>query len=303
MRDNIFFAKNGDKGLTETSASHLCAVASQVKAQYEEVLNNVSFIDTYMDIVGSNSSAKQTGTGMKNLDDIDNAIDVISRMNTFISWFAEGRTAIENERNYINGMSVNTWVDIVNYERLTEPTRASMKAAPTMDDVIETLSIADRQKYLELEAKASVFGQFIHKGKPMDVARKNMFHAVSSPCTTTGESSNIIIKTSSPSVDTKLVDDKFNKLQFDYRQIEKELNQMKAMLRDKLNDLQTAYVKEKEENNLRFAAEQAQYNAQMQTYNNELASWKTDELAKLSKTRIVLPHHLEETYNYLSNLK
>ena len=93
--NSVFFAKEGEKGLNETSASHLCALASQIKAHYESVLKNVSFVDSFIDVVGSDANPKQTNTGMKSIDEIDLAIKEIGRMNAFISWFAEARELLE----------------------------------------------------------------------------------------------------------------------------------------------------------------------------------------------------------------
>ena len=92
---SVFFAKEGEKGLNEASASHLCALASQVKARYESVLKNVGFIDSFIDVVGSDASPKQTNIGMKSIKVIDEAIEEIGKMNAFISWFAEARELLE----------------------------------------------------------------------------------------------------------------------------------------------------------------------------------------------------------------
>lgn len=303
MKDSVFFAKDNDKGLTETSSAHLCAVAAQVKAHYEETLNNVNFVNSYMDVIGAASLLKQTGIGMTSLDAIDEAIDVICKMNSFISWFAEGRNAIEAERHYINSMNINKWVADFNKTKPELPAKVEHGSEPTMDDMIASLSIGDRQKYLTLEAKAAVYGQFIHKGKPMDVARKAMFNAVSVPYSTIGTGSETIIKHVEPSIETNIVDAEFNKLQFEYRNIEKELNQMKAMLRDKLNKAKNEYYTNKELDNAAFEAELSKYNSDMMQLRDDMAAWQNAALTELSKVRIVLPHNLEDTYQYLSNLK
>ena len=92
--NSVFFAKEGEKGLNETSASHFCALASQVKAQYESVLKNVGFIDSFIDVVGSDANPKQTNIGMKSIEIIDEAIREIGKLNAFISWFAEAREGL-----------------------------------------------------------------------------------------------------------------------------------------------------------------------------------------------------------------
>ena len=100
--NSVFFAKEGEKGLNETSASHLCALASQVKAHYESILKNVNFVDSFIDVVGSDASSKQINIGMKSIEEIDEAIKEIGKMNAFISWFAEAREVLENIKRKVD---------------------------------------------------------------------------------------------------------------------------------------------------------------------------------------------------------
>ena len=50
MVESIFFAKEGEKGVNETSAAHLCALASGVKEEAESFLNSISFINKFITI-------------------------------------------------------------------------------------------------------------------------------------------------------------------------------------------------------------------------------------------------------------
>ena len=56
MRKLNAFAKEGEYGLTETQAAHLCALANQIKEQHEATLANVSFVNTELSIVGHEGS-------------------------------------------------------------------------------------------------------------------------------------------------------------------------------------------------------------------------------------------------------
>ena len=155
--NSVFFAKEGEKGLNETSASHLCALASQVKARYESVLKNVGFIDSFIDVVGSDASPKQTNIGMKSVEEIDEAIEEIGKMNAFISWFAEARELLEKIRKKVDGTTVYSWMEASGIEKPEKPELTSDEVEnSTLNDIINELSIKDRQMYLALEAKASV---------------------------------------------------------------------------------------------------------------------------------------------------
>ena len=300
---SVFFAKEGEKGLNETSASHLCALASQVKARYESVLKNVGFIDSFIDVVGSDASPKQTNIGMKSIKVIDEAIEEIGKMNAFISWFAEARELLEKIRKKVDGTTVYSWMEASGIEKPEKPELTSDEVEnSTLDDMIAELSIKDRQIYLALEAKASVYGKFIHPDQPMDRARNRMHEVVSKPYVSDGRGRDTIIYHHVPSIDTELVDEEFNKLQSEYRKIEQQLNHMKADLRKKLNIRNT---EENNERNLRlrkYKEERAVYDNKMRELTLRFNQWVLDENAKISKIKFIIPDNLKETYTYLESL-
>ena len=300
---SVFFAKEGEKGLNETSASHLCALASQVKARYESVLKNVGFIDSFIDVVGSDASPKQTNIGMKSIKVIDEAIEEIGKMNAFISWFAEARELLENFRKMINIINIDSWMKSYDIEKPEKPELTSSEVkSSTLDDMIAELSIKDRQMYLALEAKASVYGKFIHPDQPMDKARNRMHEVVSKPYVSEGRGRDTIIYHHVPSINTNLVDIEFNKLQSEYRKIEQQLNHMKSDLRKKLNIRNT---EENNERNLRlqkYKEERATYDNKMHELTLQYNQWVLDENAKISKIKFVIPDNLKETYTYLESL-
>ena len=300
---SVFFAKEGEKGLNETSASHLCALASQVKAHHESILKNVSFVDSFIDVVGSDANPKQTNIGMKSIEEIDEAIKEIGKMNAFISWFAEARELLENIRKTVNGVSINAWMKASGIEEPEKPELTSNEVkTSTLDDMIDELSIKDRQMYLTLEAKASVYGKFIHPDQPMDRARNRMHEIVSKPYVSEGRGRDTIIYHHVPSIDTNLVDIEFNKLQSEYRKIEKQLNHMKSDLRKKLSIRNT---EENNERNLRlqkYKEERAAYDNKMHELTLQYNQWILDENSKISKIKFIIPDNLKETYTYLESL-
>lgn len=300
---SVFFAKEGEKGLNETSASHLCALASQIKAHHESILKNVSFVDSFIDVVGSDANPKQTNIGMKSIEEIDEAIKEIGRMNAFISWFAEAREFLENIRKTVNGVSINAWMKASGIEEPEKPELTSNEVkTSTLDDMIDELSVKDRQMYLTLEAKASVYGKFIHPDQPMDRARNRMHEIVSKPYVSEGRGRDTIIYHHVPSIDTNLVDTEFNKLQSEYRKIEQQLNHMKYDLRKKLSIRNT---EENNERNLRlqkYKEERAAYDNKMHELTLQYNQWVLDENTKISKIKFIIPDNLKETYTYLESL-
>ena len=301
--NSVFFAKEGEKGLNETSASHLCALASQVKAHYESILKNVNFVDSFIDVVGSDASPKQTNIGMKSIEEIDEAIKEIGKMNAFISWFAEAREVLENIKRKVDDTTIYYWMEISGIESSEKPELTSSEVkSSTLDDIISELSVKDRQMYLALEAKASVYGKFIHPNQPMDRERNRMHEIVSKPYVSEGRGRDTIIYHHVPSIDTELVDAEFNKLQAEYRKIEQQLNHMKFDLRKKLKIRNTEENNEKNLRLQKYKEERAAYDNKMHELTLQYNQWMLDENAKISKIKFVIPDNLKETYTYLENL-
>ena len=303
MNDIVFFAKEGERGINETSAGHLCALASQVKAHYESVLKNVSFVNTTLDVVGSDAQPKRTATGMVSLDEIELAIKEIGKMNAFIAWFSEAREKLENIRAAANNLTIYTWMEAEGIELPKEPQlRTNEVKNSQLSDIIDEMNIKDRQMYLALEAKSAVYGKFIHPGQPMDNARNRLHEILNKPYVSDGHGRDTLIYHHTPSIDSGLVDVEFNKLQAEYRKIEQQLNHMKSDLRRKLDMRRT---EENNERNLKiqqYKEERTAYDNRLHELTLQFNQWQLDEQTKISKIKFIIPENLKETYEYLESL-
>lgn len=299
---SVFFAPEGAKGLSETSANHLCAVAAHLRDQHAAVLENVNFINSFIDVVGSNAESKPTKIGMTELTSIDIAIKEIGRMNAFISWFAEGRSKLEELKNYIEDLQLDEWLELQGIEKPNKPvlTTSEVKVS-TMQDIINEMSIKDRQIYLALEAQASVYGKFVHAKQPMDRARTALHNVISQPYTNSGLGRDTIITYSVPSIDPEEVDKEFNKLQYEYRQIEQKLNHMKVDIRKKLTLRNTEENNERRLRMLEYNKKREVYDSRMQELTLQFGQWVLEEKTRLSKIKLAIPEGLVETYNFLQN--
>ena len=210
---------------------------------------------------------------------------------------------LEKIRRIVNGTTIQTWMKVQGIENPEEPLLKSHEVkSSTLNDIIDELSVKDRQMYLALEAKASVYGKFIHPDQPMDKARNRMHEIVSKPYVSDGHGRDTIIYHHVPSINTELVDAEFNKLQAEYRKIEQQLNHMKSNLRKKLDIRNT---EENNERNLRlqkYKEEHAAYDNKMRELTLQYNQWMLDENANISKIKFVIPDNLKETYTYLESL-
>lgn len=304
MKETVFFAKEGEKGLNETSASHLCALASQVKAQDESTVENIRFVDTTLSIVGQKGEhITDTGYKPEGLNELQDILARIAKMNAFISWFAEARKALECYKTLRLQTEIQEWAEMMGKTIPESPKDTSEEVTTsTLEDIMNEMSIKDRQTYLSLEAKSAVYGKFIHPKQPFETARANLHRIVNSPYMTTGSGRDTLIYHFEPSVPTKQVDDMFNKLQAEYRRTEQSLNHMKSDLRKKID------VRLTEENNERrirlqkFNEENQQYQDKMSNLTLEYNQWLVEEQTRLSKIKLVIPDDLLDTKNWLESL-
>ena len=147
----IYFAKEGEYGLTETQASHLCALANQVKEQHEATLANVNFINTTLSIVGQEGE-HTTDAGFDSLSEIETAIAEISRMNAFIAWFAEARKELEEYRDERTKYDVYAWAEEIGIDwmdgmPLTTAQISTFYHNPDLQQMLDHLSALGYVKY------------------------------------------------------------------------------------------------------------------------------------------------------------
>jgi len=298
----VYFAKDGEYGLTETQASHLCALAAQVKEQHDATLNNVNFVNTTMSIVGEQGE-HITDAGYKDLSIIKKALAMVSKMNAFISWFAEARKELESYRTEQTRYDLAEWCEKMGKEYPVPPTNhVNDVTMSTLEDIIAEMSIKDRQMYLALEAKSSAYGKFIHPSNPMEVARNRMHKIVKAPYSTQGSGRDTLIYHYEPSVLIDDVDDLYNSLQAEYRENAQKLNHMKSDLRKKLTARNIEENNKKQELLAQFRDEYEKYSQKLSQLTAEYNKWLVEENERIAKFRFVVPEKLSETEKYLSNL-
>lgn len=302
--ETVFFAQEGEKGLNLTSATHLCALASQIKAQDEAKLRNISFVNTYLSIVG-NDGENQTNVGYtsEELEVIPEILSRIAKMNAFISWFAEARKALENYKRERESISIEDWAKEEGITMPEYPDNECLQISmSTLEDVMTELNIKERQEYLALEARSAVLGKFIHPDEPYESARTTMHNVSVKPYETRGSGRDTLIYRYNTSVEPVEVDNMFNKLQREYRRTEQSLNHMKADLRKRL---EVRHLEETQKRQEAACDYKERVNAYHQEYREifiKYEQWQKDEQVRLSKIKLAIPEALASTVEMLNHL-
>ena len=305
MIESVFFAKEGEKGLNETSAAHICALAAQTKTEAESRLSNLSFLDTTVNIVGSNAQDLPVSLGLrdKDLDEVGGNIMLCADMNAVISWFSEARKYLEAEKSRVRSLRMEDYLEETGIENPIPPTNKAHKILDyTLQDAISELSIKDRQQYLYLEAKASTLGQLLHPNGSLKEAMTEYYTKLYKPFTVEGDGRDTVAYKNTPTVSKETLKDFHDKLQVEYRKNEQSLNHMKADLRKKVELKNKEIFDERSLASATYEGELKLYNHTITDLKSKYLKWQGDKLTELSKVKFAIPIALEKSIAYLNNL-
>lgn len=298
MKEYVFFAKEGENGMTSTSASYYANVAKELQEAAAERLNNLRFFNASVAVIGSDNKQPMIA-GNTDLNSIEEDLQMQSSMFTFCAWVREAIKVKEEMQRNVQRLDINMWAEEQGITLPESPKYPATIEDPSTEDVINSWDVNKRTRYLRLDTFAAHYGKLIHPKGAYSNARKEAHNAVNQPIVKEGTGRDMILYYREPSVDINEVDSKFLELQDKYRQYEKELNQMKAEIKDTINELtRRAYeeyqakVDEWKELNKTYTSAWAELRAKYNT-------WRTNELERISKLKITIPDNLKATFKVI----
>jgi len=216
----------------------------------------------------------------------------VGEMHSFCAWMREAVKTKERMMDEVSDVTLDDWAEANNIVLPKMPVREDEL---TEQNIIQTLSVAERCEYYSLEAKAAAYGKFIHPDEPFSIARRRLQEIMSKPITTQGEGSSLLIYRYENSVDEEDVEKVYLQLQSEHRDAEKRLNQIKTSIKKKLN-IAKAEQTEAYKNKL------DSYQSESQKINADFSSWQRREIEQISSLKIIVPNDLQSTFDYLSAL-
>lgn len=279
------------KGLTSTSAQHLCNVAKESIRQQESKLNNLSFLDCSVELISS-SDKKQTQFGTTDLLFIPVYLNEIAGMYAFCAWMREAIKFKEDLLSKARNINYSEYAEKFN---ITIPEHPGAEKSVTEQDIINEMNVKERNTYLELEAKASTLGKYIHPDGEVSHARQMLLKRISEPCVVKGDGRDTVVYTYTPSVESEDVETLYLELQNKHREVNKQLNAMKYKIKEEVNNrnakLSREYLKKLDE-----------YSAAISKLRTEATQYSLKEIERISALKIIVPEKLQHTFEYLENL-
>lgn len=292
MKESVFF---GNEGLTSTSANYYANVAQEMIQAATERLNSVKFYQVSVASVGGGEKQLMT-VGQTSLDFIKDDLEKSAEMNSFCAWVREAIKKKEELISYTTACSIEKWARENNVEIPEQPQYPDSPIKADEKEVMDSWDANKRNKYLRLEAFASTYGKYIHPKGAFSKARKEVHAAENCPIYKEGSGRDLILYYQDPTIEVEKVDNMFMSLQDTYRSYEKELNALKAELKEEVNKLSNGQEQEYREKMAEFKAKYDKYTSELGELRSRFNSWKTSEMERISKLKIALPKNLLDIF-------
>lgn len=295
---NVYF---NEKGITSTEGNHLCNIAKELQQAAINRLNSVKFFDTTISVIGSNERQLMS-SGNTSLDFIEEDLQLVASLNAFCAWVREAIKEKEEQQSDVKKLTFDEWAERLFIELPTSPKHPSKPFTITEQSILDSWNIDKRNKYLELEAFASTIGKYIHPNGEYSCARERAHNAINKPISKEGSGRDTVLYHTTPSINIENVDNLYMFLQSKHREYEKQLNMMKAEIKESVTKL-TVENNQHYENLLEiYRKEYSDYNSKLLELRSQYNTWITKTLENISKYKIAIPNNLKETFNLLKKI-
>lgn len=294
--NNVFFK---DGFLTSTEAQNICNVANEVIAGLTDSLNTVQFYNTTITSIVSSDNAVNAGKGTTDTSWIQDAIIKIGQYNSLIAWLKE---AIKNKEEALGELSSTRIQDWSEYKDYPTPKSPSKKATVTKDDVIKNLDAIKLNKYFTLQSRAAAIGKFIHETGPVSRAKVMLNKVIAEPNKISGAGRDTVVYRYTPSVEVAEVNGMFLSLMSEHRNLNAQLNNIKADAIEEANKQNIANEQEYQKARTAYSKEYNDWLDKIEDLQSRFNQYIITEKEKISKLKINVPDSLMETYKSIKAL-
>lgn len=289
---HIYFAKEGEKGLTSTKANEYANLAREVVKEHEQFLRDINLSTTTMSCISvDNKHIIKQGITLEQFGTISSRLKEIAEYNALVAWLREAIEAKENLLDEVNDMSIYHWC---NQEGIEYP----HSDCPIDVDLVnnaEKATVKEVAEYHIANAIASVYGQFIHKDGIFASKRDQLFKDINNPISVSGEGRDSVIYEVIPSISVEEVQRLYLELQEYWRAEESHLNKMKY-------DWNTADQLERQKVYGEIKLWEEEQSQKRTEILNWFKVWKENRIKELQNLKIMIPNSLYPIFERLRNM-
>lgn len=281
-----FFAENG---LTATSANHLSNIAKENYMAIERQMAKLEFYKTAVGLIGgSEETVVSCGTGPERFSRIRKWVEEVCACKSLIAYLREAIKAKDKLTRDLDDYGAEEIQDLSEMEPEKEDRL-------TFEQVLETLPIKERNRYLELETRCAVIGKFIHPDGEYSEARKHFTDRMLSPKEVRENGKDTLVYSYYPNIDGPEIDALFFELQAEHRKAQAELNGM----RNEINRLIDGDWRRKSD---AWLVEHEKWAESMIRLKERIMREKEDRSKEIEKLRIAIPDSLKPIYGKIKAL-
>lgn len=275
-----------DKGITATSAEHICNMAKEHYETIEQEIKNFCFYNTEIELLTSGKKVLiSKGVESSDILFLQDKIKEIADCKTLIAYLREAikdKTRISQEIKFP--------------EELELPTRPAYTfKLPTTQDVLDTWTAEKLLRYFKLEAYAATYGEQVHRDGDISKARKSFYEVLTKPNSVNLDGSDTIISTYTPTLDKSEVERQYFLLQAKQREAQAELNGLKQEIEDEISRLS-------EKGRQDYESLMNTYEDQRLKIENQRALYLEKKRQEIKNLKIVIPENLKSIYDKINSL-
>ena len=145
-KDLTFLAEDGK--LSMSSAAHIRDLAALKAQNIKSKLDNISFINEYISVIGGEKNLTSKGFLTNQLTEVEKDLQTLADLYSLEAWFNEAITAKKALYIEIKNKTLEEWAKEQN---ITLPVKPIKEQIMDEDDYLATLSIKDRFEYYYIQ--------------------------------------------------------------------------------------------------------------------------------------------------------
>lgn len=300
---NIYFAEEGQPGLTMDKAQRLCVWADKMMMDAQAAISSVNYVGEKEITYNHKEMVTVIGDSQISFDkEIKNMIALTSLM----SWLHEAIKAKDELKNDIYNEMEESWARRMHIKypiNPGSPRRRRRRITNGQEDLDKeyTAIILDQwepekvARYYRLQNTCAILHKLVGEDAPYETAIKRLLEISKKPREKSWHGEKLYVTEFTPSVDVETAIKQFNAYQMQHSQAQSELNVLKYELEQEVKQ----YARNK-------AAEQkAKYDAylkEIEEFDNQFIAYRSQKLEEVRRLKIRIPENLMDIFNAVRSM-
>lgn len=293
----IYFAEEGQPGLTMDKAQRLCVWADKMMMDAQAAISSVNFVGEKE--ISLNEGELVTVIGDSKLS-FDKEIKNMIALTSLMSWLHEAiKIKSELNKNACE-LTIDEWAESNGIVLPEVPKRYRVRRNAEdwemyTESFIKMWEPEKVARYYRLQNTCAVLHKLVGEDAPYETAIKRLLEISKKPREKSWHGDKLYVTEFIPSVDVESAIEQFNRYQMQYSQAQSELNVMKY----ELNQLRLQHdIKSRTELKEAYAS----YEKDMVSLRDQYETYREQEMEKVRKLKIRIPENLMGIFNAVRSM-